>query len=109
MLVNETTGQLIPQVYDPSTNTFVPISGNSDGTTHTTQPTYDLAPIYEAGGYKYFCEAAPGTALTTAAWKITRIKTTDGQVSYAGTTGAWGLFNQVATPSGLSALVYSQL
>ena len=95
--------------YDRFTKKDTPVSG-IDGSLQTSSPTYDLAPIYEAGGYKYFCEAVPGTALATAAWKITRIKTADGQVSYAGSAGAFGLFNQVATSAVIvAALTYSQV
>lgn len=41
-----------------------------------------LGPIYNDGTYKYFGEAAPGTATTAAAWRVSRMKISNSQIQW---------------------------
>lgn len=87
--------------------TLNPIS--TGGAAHVTDAIYDYAPTYSAGGYDYYAKTyVLGSALSDAVWRITRIRTADNQISFAGTAGSFGKFDQVATPAGLAALTYSQ-
>ena len=42
-----------------------------------------FGPIYEDATYRYFGEAAPGTALTEPKWRVSRINKTTGQEEWA--------------------------
>lgn len=60
---------------------------------------------YSGGGYDYFCEAIPGVAKTSNAWRITRVLQSTGQVDYAGS----GIFEHPATDlATVAALTYNQ-
>lgn len=74
-----------------------------------TDAFYDYAPTYNDGVYEYYAKThILGSALSAPVWQITRLKLDNNQVSYAGSAGSFAKFDQVATPSGLAALIYSQ-
>jgi len=59
---------------------------------------------YSGSGYTYLCEAAPGTARSTAAWRVCRITDASGDCVYA----AAGLFAHAATSLAVvAALTYT--
>lgn len=59
---------------------------------------------YTGSGYTYLCEAAPGTARSTAAWRVCRITDATGDCVYAGT----GLPQHAATDlATVAALTYT--
>ena len=65
--------------------------------------TLAMGPIYNDGLYKYFGEAVPGTALTTAEWRVSRMKIADKQVDWADGNGLFdNVFTDVATVAGLT-------
>lgn len=72
--------------------------------TADSQNTLDSAcatKVVSSGGYTYLAEAAPGTALTTAAWRCQRIDST-GTTTWADGNGN---FDNVA--SDIASLSYS--
>ena len=94
--VNPETGEVIKQDY-------------VGGAAAVADPAYDYAPTYNDGTYKYYPKAhVLGSAVSASVWQVTRMRISDGQTSYAGSTGSFGKFDQVATEAGLAALTYSQ-
>lgn len=67
-------------------NRPLPIDG-TDGALHTTSPAYTLVK-YAGGGFTYFCNAVPGTARSTAAWRVSRLTDATGDIVYAGAVGS---------------------
>ncbi len=55
---------------------------------YETDATYDI---------EYYCEAAYDTALSTAAWRIFRVRTTTATTKFYDKTWAWIAFNKAAT------------
>lgn len=59
---------------------------------------------YSDATYAYYCEAAPGTARSTAAWQVLRKNNATEDMVFAGT----GKFEHVATDlAAVSALTYT--
>lgn len=76
-------------------------SGNPAGNT-TESPVSFIK--YSDATYEYFCEAAPTTARSTAAWRVLRKTIATGDMVYAGT----GLAEHAATDlSTVGALTYT--
>jgi len=63
-----------------------------------------LGPIYESATYKYFGEAAPGTATTAAAWRISRMTIADSQIQWVDNGKFTQVFDVEAT---IVALTYA--
>lgn len=64
-----------------------------------------MGPIYNNGTHKFFGEAQPGTALATAAWRVSRMDISTKQVDWA---DGDSLFDNVFTSVGVvELLVYS--
>ena len=61
-----------------------------------------LSVVHTAGGYKYHCFAAPGSAMSSAVWKVTRESLDGTEVVPAGTGG----FDHVATSAAVASLPY---
>ena len=57
-------------------------SGNyvTGGATPVAEVALAFGPIYDDGTYKYFGEAAAGTALTAALWRVSRMAIATSQV-----------------------------
>ena len=66
--------------------------GDRHGPAHVTDPSLTMIK-YTGSGYTYICEAAIGTARSTAGWRVLRITDATGDIVYAGT----GLFAHAAT------------
>jgi len=62
------------------------VQTSTGGASHITDPAYSLVK-YSGSGYTYLCEAAIGTARSTAAWRVLRITDATGDMVYAGTVG----------------------
>lgn len=59
---------------------------------------------YAGSGYTYLCEAPPGTARSTASWRVMRITDASGDCVFAGT----GAFGHAATDlATVAALAYT--
>lgn len=58
--------------------------------------------LYEDSNYHYICESAPGTALTTAKWRVTRILKTTSNVDYADLGSFLNPATDLETVQGLS-------
>jgi hypothetical protein len=68
-----------------------------------TDPTLTYV-NYSNATYTYYCEAAAGTARSTAAWQVTRKTNATGDMIYAGT----GAFEHAATDiATVAALTYT--
>lgn len=63
-----------------------------NGAAQVSDAALDYIP-YSDATYDYYCEAAPGTALSTAAWRIARKNISTGQIEYA----SLGAFSNAAT------------
>lgn len=62
-------------------------------------------PIYNDGTYKYFGEAAPGTALATAKWRVSRLRISDSYIQWADGNGNFdNVFTDQVT---VAALAYA--
>jgi len=61
----------------------------------------DFGPIYSDGTYKYFGEAIPGTALTAAEWRVSRMTISTSRIEYLGTGKFEHVFTDVSTVAGL--------
>lgn len=59
---------------------------------------------YAGGGYTYFCEALPGTARSTATWRVMRVTDATGDIVFAGTGRAAHAATDLAT---VAALTYT--
>lgn len=59
---------------------------------------------YAGGGYTYYCEGMPGTARSTALWRVMRITDATGDVVYAGNGSASHAATDLAT---VAALTYT--
>lgn len=74
-----------------------------DSALATTSPIYTLVK-YAGAGFTYFCNAVPGTARSTATWRVSRLTDATGDIVYAGT----GLFEHAATDlATVAALTYT--
>ena len=64
---------------------------------------------YTGSGYTYLAEAAPGTARSTAAWRVARVTDATGDIIYAGAAGTTvGTFAFPATDlATVAALTYT--
>ena len=81
------------------------VTGNAtDGySLNATSPAYSFVK-YSGSGYTYWCEAAIGSARSSAVWRVARVTDATGDVIYAGT----GLFEHAATDlSTVAALTYT--
>lgn len=67
-------------------------SGTAGGAASVTDGALDYV-CYTDATHKYYCEAAPQTAVTEAGWRVVRETLATGLFRYAGT----GNFDQVAT------------
>lgn len=66
-------------------------------------PVLKSGPIYNDGTYKYFGEAAPGTALTDASWQVSRMTIATGAVDWADGNGLFdNVFTNLATVQAMS-------
>lgn len=75
----------------------------ANGAAHVTDPSLTMIK-YTGSGYTYICEAAIGTARSTAGWRVLRITDATGDTVYAGT----GLFAHAATSLAVvAALTYT--
>ena len=62
-----------------------------------------FGPIYNDGTYQYFGEALVGTALSTAAWRVSRMSLSTSQIQWAdGNADFNNLFTDLATVAALS-------
>lgn len=62
----------------------------------------DFGPIYNDGTYKYFGEAAPGTALDAKQWRVSRMVIATSQIQYAGGDDTFNnLFTDLAAAQAL--------
>jgi len=62
-----------------------------------------FGPIYENATHKFFGEAAPGTALTAASWRVSRMSLTDSQIEWAdGDSNFDNVFTNVTIVEALS-------
>lgn len=68
------------------------VQTRSGGAALVSDAALDYIP-YSDATYDYYCEAAPGTALATAAWRIARKNISTGQIEYA----SLGAFSNAAT------------
>lgn len=68
------------------------ITAQSGGAALVSDAALDYIP-YSDATYDYYCEAAPGTALATAAWRIARKHNATGRIEYAD----GGAFSNAAT------------
>lgn len=56
--------------------------GSGRGAAYVSDAVLDYIP-YSDATYNYYCEARPGTALATAAWRIFRSTVATGRIEYA--------------------------
>ena len=76
---------------------------STGGAALVTGPTLTYV-TYSDATYTYYCEAAVGTARSTAAWQVSRKTSATGDIVYAGT----GAFDQAATSLAVvGALTYT--
>lgn len=80
-----------PYYFDAATGSLVPATNNSVYTTH----------IYTDATYTYICEADPGTALSSASWRITRVDGS-GNTDYAATATFTNSATNLTTVQGYS-------
>ena len=60
-------------------------------------------PIYDDGTYKYFGEAVPGTALSSASWRVSRLTISTNRIEWADGNGNFdNVFTDVSTVAALS-------
>ena len=65
-------------------------------------------PIYEDATYKYFGEAEPGTALTAAKWRVSRMNISTKQIEWANVDGVKANFDNLFTDLTIvAALTYT--
>lgn len=76
---------------------------STNGAAHVTDPPLTLVK-YTSGGYTYLCEAAIGSARSSAVWRVTRVTDATGDIVYAGT----GLFEHASTDAAtVASLTYT--
>lgn len=75
-----------------STAGWVPGQTYVSGAALVSDAALDYMP-YSDATYTYYCEAAPGTALATASWRIARKHNATGRIEYAD----GGAFSNAAT------------
>ena len=68
------------------------VQTHSSGAALVSDAALDYTP-YSDATYDYYCEAVPGTALTTAAWRIVRKNRSTGRWQHA----SLGAFSNAAT------------
>ena len=56
---------------------------SSNRALHVTDGVFASGPIYQDATYKYFGEAMPGTALTDASWRVSRMRLDNSQIQWA--------------------------
>ncbi len=59
-----------------------PTTGQRYILTRAEEAALALGPIYDDGTYKYFGEAVPGTALTAADWRVSRMTIATSQIEW---------------------------
>lgn len=75
----------------------------TQGAQHIMGGALDLGPVYTDGTYNYYGEAVPGTALTAAAWRVSRETIATGRIQYAGTGNFAHAYTDIATAAALFA------
>jgi hypothetical protein len=92
---------------DSASGVAVPFKSSSDAllVTSVTSSASALTYVtYSDATYTYYCEAAVGTARSTALWQVSRKTNSTGDIIYAGT----GAFDQAATSLAVvGALTYT--
>ena len=59
--------------------------------------------MYDSGTYKYFGDAAVGTSLTDASWRVSRITTATSKIEWAdGNSNFDNVFTDVSTVAALT-------
>lgn len=81
---------------------------DASGAAIVSSPTLTMVK-YTSGGYTYICEAALGTARSTAAWRVMRITDSTSDIVFAGAAGSTvGTFAFTATDAAtVAALTYT--
>lgn len=67
-----------------------------------TDMVMGFGPIYQDATYKYFGEAAAGTALTDAKWSVSRMRISDSYVQYADSGKPTQVYTDLATVAALT-------
>lgn len=76
---------------------------SSNRALHVTDGALASGPIYNDGTYKYFGEAIPGTALTAANWRVSRMRISDSYIQWADGDGNFdNVFTDLATVAAMS-------
>ena len=74
-----------------------------DGAAHVTDGALASGPIYTNGTYNYFGEAVPGSALTAAVWRVSRMSISTSQVEWADGNGNFdNVYTSLAVVAALS-------
>lgn len=81
---------------------WVPMEGTA-GAANISDGALAFGPIYENATYKFFGEAVPGTALTAASWRVSRMNIADSQIEWADGNGNFdNVFTSLAVVAALS-------
>ena len=82
---------------------FHELTEGVNGAEFVTCAAMTFGPIYQDATYKYFGEAVPGTALSAAVWRVSRMRITDKYVQWADGNGNFdNVFTDLGTVAGLS-------
>ncbi len=72
---------------------------------HVTDGALASGPIYQDATYKYFGDAVPGTALTAATWRVSRMRISDSYVQWADGNGNFdNVYTSLAVVAALTFL-----
>ena len=75
----------------------------ADGSRHITCAALAMGPIYENATHKFYGEAIPGTPLTDANWRVSRITIIGKRIMWADGDGRFdNVFTDLATVAALS-------
>lgn len=75
----------------------------TNGSAHITGGALALGPVYSNSTYQYFGEAVPGTALTAAAWRVSRLTIATNRIEWADGNGKFdNVFTDLSTVAALS-------
>lgn len=73
------------------------------GSQHIMGGALALGPVYADATYYYYGEAVPGTALTTAAWRVSRETIATNRIEWADGNGLFdNVFTDLATVAALT-------
>lgn len=75
----------------------------TDGSAHWVGGALALGPIYTDASFNYYGEAVPGTALTAAAWRVSRETKADSRIQWADGNGSFdNVFTNLAIVAALT-------